>query len=617
MFRNLLLSCLLFVWAGLSLEASTSQWSSLGMAMTGKAAVAANPDGRLEVFVRGADNALWHAAQTAPGSSTWSSPQSLGGAMASDPVAVANADGRLEVFAVGTDRALWHAAQTSPGGAWGGLSSLGGTVAGNPSAGVNADGRVEVFVGGSGSTAVMHIWQTGPGANWSAWDTIAAEMAGSPAVARNADGRLMILTNDDEHKFWYMLQTAPSAATWYGWECLFGDAMNDPVVATNADGRLEAFSRHADNSIWHATQTGPGADGWSGWSSLGGAATSDMAVAANQDGRLEMFARGPDNSMMHAAQTAPGGNWSSWSSLSGNLAGTATAVRNSDGRLEVFAPGGDNNLWHIAQSAPGAFTMSPGQAPLISSTPVVNGASFVQGQPVAPGSFVAIFGSNFGSGMTLANFNSLPLATNLAGATVSFNGVQAAIIGVTGTQINAQVPWEALPAGAQTGQAQLVVTTSAGASAPATVQLTSAAPGLFSIFTDSTGVARPAAYINADANLPWPSSVGFAGYQTRPVKPNEVLILFATGLGVVNNQPADGGPGLVQAPYSTTPTNPVVLVGGVPAQVIFSGLSPQYPSLYQVAVIVPQGAPAGDAVPLQIQMNAITTTDQLKIAVAR
>ena len=45
-----------------------------------------------------------------------------------------------------------------------------------------------------------------------------------------------------------------------------------------------------------------------------------------------------------------------------------------------------------------------------------------------------------------------------------------------------------------------------------------------------------------------------------------------------------------------------------------AGLSPQYPSFYQIAVTVPN-VPAGDAVALQIQMNGITTTDQLKIAI--
>jgi uncharacterized protein (TIGR03437 family) len=185
------------------------------------------------------------------------------------------------------------------------------------------------------------------------------------------------------------------------------------------------------------------------------------------------------------------------------------------------------------------------------------------------------------------------------------------MIGVTSGQINAQIPWE-LPS---SGTAQVVVTTAAGSSAPVSIPLTSAAPGLFYIATDNTNVARPGAYNNIDGTLPLPPGVVFPPYKSRPSKPGEILILFATGLGAVTNQPPDGAPGLAQSPFSTTVGTPVVLVGGVPATVTFSGLSPQYPSFYQIAITVPN-VPAGPAVPLQIQMNGITTTDQLKIAIS-
>lgn len=250
------------------------------------------------------------------------------------------------------------------------------------------------------------------------------------------------------------------------------------------------------------------------------------------------------------------------------------------------------------------------QAPVIDPAKgVQNGASFAQGQGIAPGSFVAIFGSNFGSGLTL--FNTVPLSNSLAGASVTVNGIPAAMIGVASGQINAQLPW-GLPT---TGNAQVVVSTGAGNSAAVNMPLTSAAPGLFYIFTDSTGVNRPGAYNNSDGSLPLPTNIQVPGYTSRPSKPGEALILFCTGLGAVTNQPADGAPGLAQAPFSTTLGTPTVLVGGVPATVLFSGLSPQYPSFYQIAITVPNVA-AGNAVPLQIQMNGITTTDQLKIAIS-
>ena len=67
--------------------------------------VAANSDGRLEVFVvSGTNNQVFHKWQNFAGSSTsWSSYQSLGGSLApnSGPIITSNSDGRLELFVIG------------------------------------------------------------------------------------------------------------------------------------------------------------------------------------------------------------------------------------------------------------------------------------------------------------------------------------------------------------------------------------------------------------------------------------------------------------------------------------------------------------------------------------
>ena len=60
-----------------------------------------NKDGRLEVFARGNDGALWHIWQTAPHAGPWSAWTSLGGDITSDPEVAAERAGWLEVFARG------------------------------------------------------------------------------------------------------------------------------------------------------------------------------------------------------------------------------------------------------------------------------------------------------------------------------------------------------------------------------------------------------------------------------------------------------------------------------------------------------------------------------------
>ncbi|GEM_PF-2293208 len=298
------------------------------------------------------------------------------------------------------------------------------------------------------------------------------------------------------------------------------------------------------------------------------------------------------------------------------LAPTATTVYT----LTATGPGGTATATTtISVTALPPPTLPP---PVISTDKKVeNAASFIKGQGVSPGSLVSIFGLNFTS--TLLQAKSVPLPTSLADISVTFNGIPAPILAVAhdvdsnhNDQINAQVPWNVIPFGSQTGTADVVVTVDGVASPKVTIPLAFAAPGLFYVATDTTGVARPAAYNNADYTLPLPLNVAFPPYTSRPAKvgdPNPVVLL-ATGLGLTTATPENGAVN----PYKECETlrTPTVLVGGVPAQVIFSGLSPQFPGVYQLNIILQPGTPSGDAVPVQIQMNGITTTDSLKIAVS-
>jgi len=44
-----------------------------------------------------------------------------------------------------------------------------------------------------------------------------------------------------------------------------------------------------------------------------------------------------------------------------------------------------------------------------------------------------------------------------------------------------------------------------------------------------------------------------------------------------------------------------------PSGIVFSGLAPGYPSLYQINVTVPQSAQTGSAVPISLQIGGATT----------
>ncbi len=76
--------------------------------LTSAPAVAAWGPNRLDVFVRGTDQALHHA-WTNDGGRKWLGWERLGGEVTSGPAVAAWGPGRLDVFARGTDYSLYHA----------------------------------------------------------------------------------------------------------------------------------------------------------------------------------------------------------------------------------------------------------------------------------------------------------------------------------------------------------------------------------------------------------------------------------------------------------------------------------------------------------------------------
>jgi uncharacterized protein (TIGR03437 family) len=269
----------------------------------------------------------------------------------------------------------------------------------------------------------------------------------------------------------------------------------------------------------------------------------------------------------------------------------------------------------------GAAGAAYSQTPVVPAGSVINAASSdTTGQPLAAGSLISIFGTNLAA--SLAQSGSIPLSNSLTGVSVTVNNVPAPLLFVSAGQINAQLPWEVLPVAppGTSGTAQLVVTRNGAASAPISFPVTSASPG---IFTTQFGVGQAIAYSNSDGAYAAPVGA-IQGANSHPAKINDpaTLVILATGLGPVNATVNDGDvPSVVTA---STVTNPTVLVGNVPAQVVFSGLVGRdttgkalgFVGVYQLNIVIAPGTPTGDTVPIQIQMNGITSTNKATIAVS-
>jgi uncharacterized protein (TIGR03437 family) len=232
---------------------------------------------------------------------------------------------------------------------------------------------------------------------------------------------------------------------------------------------------------------------------------------------------------------------------------------------------------------------SGSQGPAITSAGVTNAASFQTG--VAPGGIITIFGSSLGAAAgQILTAPGAPWPVQVGGVSVTMDGVTAPVyrvLNLNGSeQLSVQAPWSI------SGKNSVVVsvTTAAGTS-QATVPVLGAQPGIFILDAASSGATH-----GGDGSIAGPSN---------PASHGEAVVLYLTGLGPVQNQPASGDAASLVT-LSPTVLTPQVKIGGFDAPVIFSGLTPGYIGLYQINVTVP-AATASGTVDLTVVSNGVTS----------
>ncbi len=267
-----------------------------------------------------------------------------------------------------------------------------------------------------------------------------------------------------------------------------------------------------------------------------------------------------------------------------------TSDLNTDGKPDAVAIDPDN-LAHVALNTSSSQFVSR----------IRNGASFAVGQAVAPGSLASIFGGEFAPSGTFAQAASIPLPTELAGVSVTMNGISAPLLFVGQKQINAQVPW-GLPS---SGSVKVVVKANGVTYPEFSLTLASTGPGIFAL---SSGQAIA---INPDGSLAAPSG-SIPGIATRPARAGDPLILLGTGLGAVAPSISDGA--AASDTLREALTKPTVLIGGISVDVPFAGLSPEFVGVNQVNVTVP-AVNAPGVVLIQITSAGVPAGSQPTIAI--
>ncbi|HEY1759536.1 MAG TPA: protease pro-enzyme activation domain-containing protein [Bryobacteraceae bacterium] len=238
-------------------------------------------------------------------------------------------------------------------------------------------------------------------------------------------------------------------------------------------------------------------------------------------------------------------------------------------------------------------------APVISS--VKNAASFAAGA-VSPGEMVAIAGTGLGptqpGGPALngSGFVSAQYSTN-AVISVDFNGIAAPLISTSSTSISAMVPYEI-----EGPTAKVTVTYQGKTSAPVTVNVAAAAPGIFTADSSGAGVASA---VNSNGRTP--------NSLAAPAAQGSSVSFYATGAGQTSPAGVDGA---LSASPLPTPILPVtVTIGGVPAVVQFAGAAfGEVAGIMQISAVVP--ATVSGTVPVVIQVGNAVSQPGVTLVVA-
>lgn len=258
--------------------------------------------------------------------------------------------------------------------------------------------------------------------------------------------------------------------------------------------------------------------------------------------------------------------------------------------VAVFVPASGAGL-----SLPQNFVIGP--APSINTGGVVSSAYPLGGSKGSPGALITIYGANLaGATESAAQFpNEFPLPGTIGGVTVIIGDFAAPIYSITPGAINVQVPYEEPIRGED-----LIVQVN-GSSATTLLDIAAVTPALFSM--DESGSGQGAIEIANTATIAAPAGAFPA---SQPASPGGYLEIYCTGLGAVS-PPVPDGAAAPTSPLTATVRTPTLTIGGLPATVLFSGLTPGLAGLYVVDVQIPANVATGNAVPVTLTIGGVTS----------
>jgi len=250
----------------------------------------------------------------------------------------------------------------------------------------------------------------------------------------------------------------------------------------------------------------------------------------------------------------------------------------------------------VALTTSGITVLPWTYAASVASPQITKIASAADGSsPVAPGGLITVFGNQL-SPTNLAT-SQIPMPTALANSCLTVNGQPMPLVFVSPSQINAQMPVEAV------GAVTMNVHTPGGVSDNFNMTVMPTAPAVFLSGTAGPETNLPTV-VRAENNLLVTDS--------NPIHRGDTLTIYLTGLGQTAPVVGDGLPAPVN-PLAIAIAPPTVQLGGVNLPVTYAGLSPGQVGVGQINVVVSSNAPQGLGVPLSINQGGMVQTLALRV----
>jgi alpha-galactosidase len=207
----------------------------------------------------------------------------LGKRILGQPAAYGSAGGRIDVYARGTDDAIWRRVLVD--GRWGPWTSLGGAASDAPTVAGSA-----VFTRGADGLVSTRSLDNG------GWTSLGAPdgrpIHGRPSAVVDDAGRLHLAVRTRTDEIW---ERTRDGAVWSPWTNLGGTLSDSPTLLATS-GRVYLFALAADNRLWQRNYAD---GGWGGWFRRDefstGAFQGAVGAEAGPNGSARVAVRGVDD----------------------------------------------------------------------------------------------------------------------------------------------------------------------------------------------------------------------------------------------------------------------------------------------------------------------------------